>query len=221
MQRKKIIISVLFILGLAILSIGLWLASVLRSYGWDQFNWLWGEQSAVFGIIAMVVTAYLLPIGLLKKISWRQLWLPGLELYFVGIIAFFLTKSMLYSLFLPFPVFELSPYLLYLMLGVLMLTSAGSFFYLTRNHFYPLKTAFIPLMVGTEILAAALSLLTGYLIFREPGIGELLMRSVQVGLPFFFITLLLGLFSIFSIRKLSLQQIEEEEQEEILDDLMM
>ena len=208
-------------IGLALAAITLWLTELIWRTGWDEFSWLWGAQNSVFGIIALAVMSYLLPIGILKRISWKDLWLPGLELYFVGIIAFFLTKSIVYSLFLPFPVFDLSPTLLWVVLAGLVVTSSSSFYYLTRNYLYPVKTAFIPVMIGTELLAAVLSVGTAYLFMERGAIDQILLAAVRAGFPFFFITLLLGLMSILSIYKLAIFQKNDEQQDEILDDIMI
>ncbi|PHN07260.1 hypothetical protein CRP01_06420 [Flavilitoribacter nigricans DSM 23189 = NBRC 102662] len=208
---------------MALAAITLWLTELIWRTGWDEFSWLWGSQSSIFGIIALVVIAYLLPVGVIRGISWKKLWLPGLELYFVGIIAFFLTKSIVYSLFLPFPVFDLSPYLLWLIMAMLVVTTASSFYYMTKNYLYPVKIAFIPLMVGAELLAAALSVLTAYLFMERGSFDQILLAAVRAGFPFFFITLLLGLMSVLSLRKLTLLRRGEpgEQQDEILDDMMM
>lgn len=221
MQHKKTTISVLAVIGLALAAITLWLTELIWRTGWDEFSWLWEAQTSIFGIIAIVVAAYLLPIGILGGVSWKRLWLPGLELYFVGIIAFFLTKSMVYSLFLPFPMFDLPPYMLWLIMAALVVTSATSFYYLTRNYLYPVKIAFIPVMIGADLLAAALSILMAYLFSDPESLEQLLMTTVRAGLPFFFITLLLGSFSIVSIKKLSLTKEKGIQQDEILDDMMM
>lgn len=221
MGQKKLLLSILAVIGLALAAITSWLTELIWRTGWDEFSWLWGAQNSIFGIIALVVIAYLLPVGILKSISWKRLWLPGLELYFVGIIAFFLTKSIVYSLFLPFPVFDLSPYLLWLILAALVATSASSFYYLTRNYLYPVKIAFIPVMIGTELLAAALSVLAAYLFLEQGPVDQILLAAVRAGFPFFFITLLLGLMSILSIKKLSVFQKNEDQQDEILDDMML
>lgn len=221
MRHKKTIISILAVIGLALAAISLWLTELIWRTGWDEFSWLWGSQTSIFGIIVLVVVAYLLPIGILKGISWKKLWLPGLELYFVGIITFFLTKSIVYSLFLPFPIVDLSPAWLWLIMAALVVTSATSFYYLTRNHLYPIKAAFVPVMIGMEALAAASSVLVAYLFLEQGALDQILLAAVRAGFPFFFITLLLGLLSILSIRKLALSAENREQQDEILDDMMM
>lgn len=218
--ERKVILSILGVIALSLGAITIWLTELLWQVGWDGNEWLWSSQYAVFGINLLAVAAYLLPVRLLLQTRWVTLLLVGLELYFVAIIAFFLTKSILYSLFLPITVFELSIPTLYLMLGALALTSAGSCYYLTRNYLYPVKTPFIPIMLGAQLLAAALSLLAAYLYFHISQPVDLLMQAVQAGLPFFFFTLLIGLFSLFSIRKLKKEWAEErEDQTEILDDM--
>lgn len=219
-RQKKIFISIVAIIGLALAAMALWLTELIWKIGWDHFSWLQGAQDAIFGINALTVLAYLAPVAIIKGISWKKLWMPALELYFIAIIAFFITKSILYSLFLPFAIFDLSPYILWLMLGTLVLTTAGSFFYLTRNYLYPVKVAFIPVMIGVELFAALSSVLAAYLMTGQNVIDQLLLAAVKAGFPFFFFTLFLGLFSILSISKLSLQP-KGKEREEILDDIML
>lgn len=214
------ILSFLAVIGLALAANALWLTEVVWKTGWDNSNWLWAPQNAIFGISALLVVSYLAPVALLKGISWKKLWMPGLELYFVAIIAFFLTKSILYSLFMPIAIFDLSPYLLWLMLAALTVTSAGSFFYLTRNHLYPVKPAFVPVMIGAELLVVVLSLLLSYLLLGRGTLEEVVVNAVKTGFPFFFITLLLGLFSILSIQKLPVREAGEKK-DEILDDMML
>ncbi|MEZ4991009.1 MAG: hypothetical protein R2824_11375 [Saprospiraceae bacterium] len=144
--------------------------------------------------------------------------MPGLQLYFIGLITFFLGKSIIYSIFSPFGILELDPRLLWLMLATLIITTASSVYYLTRNYLYPVKGAFIPLLVGVQVLVVVLSAATSYLFLSGGLSAQNLVESVRVGIPFFYFTLLLGLFSIFCIRKLPLIA-EQEHQEEILDDV--
>ena len=108
----------------------------------------------------------------------------------------------------------------YAMLAALALTSASSFYYLTRNHLYAVKIAFIPVMIGAELLVAVLSLSVSYLVLEQTSLEEVVINSVKAGFPFFFITLLLGLFSILSILKLPVREVGEKK-DEILDDMML
>ena len=63
-----------------------------------------------------------------------------------------------------------------------------------------------------------LSAATSYLFLSGSLSAQNLVEAVRVGIPFFYFTLFLGLFSIFCIRKLPLIA-EQERQEEILDDV--
>ncbi|MCB0633278.1 MAG: hypothetical protein KDD15_26260 [Lewinella sp.] len=218
MLQKKLIISVFAVIGLALASITLWLTELIVQNSWIDSSWLWSSQYAVFGIDLFASLAYLIPIHQLKDISWQRLWMPGLQLYFIGLITFFLGKSIIYSIFSPFGILELDPRLLWLMLATLIITTASSVYYLTRNYLYPVKGAFIPLLVGVQVLVVVLSAATSYLFLSGGLSAQNLVESVRVGIPFFYFTLLLGLFSIFCIRKLPLIA-EQEHQEEILDDV--
>lgn len=208
----------LAVIGLALASITLWLTELVVQDGWVGSRWLWSSQYAIFGIDLFATLAYLIPIRLLKDISWKKLWMPGLQLYFVGLITFFLSKSIIYSIFSPFGLLEFQPGMLWLMLVVLLITTASSLYYLTRNYLYPVKTAFTPLLIGVVLLTGLLSIATGYLFLSDSFSLFSLSEAVKLGIPFFYFTLLLGLFSIFCIRKLPLLS-EPERQEEILDDV--
>lgn len=218
MLQKKLVISVFAVIGLALASITLWLTELMVHNSWTDSSWLWSSQYAIFGINLFATLAYFIPIRLLKGIGWRRLWMPALQLYFIGLITFFLGKSIIYSLLSPFGLLELQPSLLWLMLAVLLFTTTSSLYYLTRNYLYPVKAAFVPLLIGVEALTGLLSVATTYLLSPATFSFHKLSESVKLGLPFFYFTLLLGLFSIFCIRKLPLIS-EQDRQEEILDDV--
>lgn len=218
MLQKKLILSVFAVIGLALASITLWLTELIVQNSWTDDSWLWSSQYAIFGIDLFATLAYLIPIRLLKGISRQRLIMPGLQLYFIGLITFFLGKSIIYSIFSPFGILELDSRLLWAMLLTLMLTTTSSLYYLTRNHLYPVKAAFVPLMIGVQLLAVILSVATTYFFLSEVFSLHNLVETVKLGIPFFYFTLLLGLFSIFCIRKLPFIT-EEERQEEILDDV--
>lgn len=218
MLQKKLVLSVFAVIGLALASITLWLTELIVQNSWTDGSWLWSSQYAIFGIDLFATLAYLIPIRLLKDISWQGLIMPGLQLYFIGLITFFLGKSIIYSIFSPFGILELDSRLLWAMLLTLMLTTTSSLYYLTRNYLYPVKAAFVPLMIGVQLVAVILSVATTYFLLSEVFSLHNLVETVKLGIPFFYFTLLLGLFSIFCIRKLPLIT-EEERQEEILDDV--
>lgn len=176
------------------------------------------DQYSVFAILLLAISAYLFPVKKQLSIPWRKIAFPALELYLVSVIAFFITKSILYTLFSAMSFFGLHPVVMVAMLALLLYLTGSSFFYLTRNQLYGVKAAFIPLMISVELLIAALSWLCGWLITPGGQAIDVLIIAVQYGFPFFWAPLLLGLFSIFSLQHLSNNTIPTR-RKEILDDV--
>lgn len=216
--QRKIVLSILAVTGFALAAITLWLSEIIWQVGWSGTAWLWSEQYAVFGVILFGVFAYLVPIKMIIEKPWKKLWQPALELYLIGVIVFFIVKSVLYSLFSPMAIFNLRPLILWSMLAVLMLTATSSLFYVTRNNLYPVRKIFILIVIGGLVLANVLSLLSAYLFLDLSSFEAVLFESVKIGFPFFFVVLFMGLFSIFSTQKLRVVETQDRE-EKILDDV--
>lgn len=206
------------ITALALGAIFLWREEVSWRTNRDEFNWLGASQKVSFGINLLVVLAYLVPISILKEIALKKLLIPSLELYLITFITFFLTKSILISLFSYAPVFSLSPAMLWLMLGVLAITTASSYYYLTKNRLYQLKVAYVPLMIVVELSAVLLAIMTTYIILGGDSWQAIVIDAVKGGYAFFYVTLLIGLFSIFCIKNLQVLG-NKESHKEILDDV--
>lgn len=206
------------ILITAIVAIGLWHGELRLLVGWPGDSWLWSGQYSIFIIALLSVAAYLLPVRRSLRLAWRRLWLPAAELYLIVVIAFFICKSIIYTLFSSMSFFGLDPIVMVLMLAALLYMTSSSFFYLTRNQFYAVKGAFIPLLIGAQLLIASVSWLSAWVINPGGSLIDTLMLAVKYGFPFFWAPLVIGLFSVFSLHQLRKVH-DTEHRREILDDV--
>ncbi len=214
---REIIQVAALILFLALLANALWLAEILRNSGWDGMSWLWSPQFSAYLAAALAVLAYLLPFITVAGVRGPRLWISGIELFFSTVVAFLIAKNILYGLFSRLPVVNMSPMVLYLMLGALLALIAGSFYLTTQRRLHKPKLSYYFWLLTALAMPVPLSLLT---IKLFPGLGEGrdLFDAVKMGYPLFWAVLSTGAAGILGAVNQP-KPPEPEYHENILDDV--
>ncbi len=211
--------SIIAIILLAILANIAWLFEIVQLIGWEGSYWLQATHYSVYFINLLVVIAYLTPVYLIKKTDWQKLLYTAIELYAVAIVAYLISKSVLYTMyggiyaFLNF----------YSTLGILFLIpimTGVSYFLVTKRQLYPLSwRSAIPLSLAM-LLPIFLSWLTMQVL---PGFDRISVsigspNVIKMGYPFFWITLLMGMASLINLHYFQ-KTTSRPTQPDLLDDL--
>lgn len=205
----------LYILGLALLAYALWFVEINYFIGWEGMEWLTPTHYSVFGIAALVVVAYLLPLRLLSKKPLNALAKAGIELYFVALAAYFLEKLVLLTLYTQFYGFLNPDWLLVLQVLVLVMTVL-SFHFVTQRWLQPLRWQQTLVFGAAMLLPYPLSLLSARYLFHFNQGG--ILDAIKIGYPFFWITLLMGIAGLIATQNFT-KALAPVAQEDILDDL--
>jgi len=177
-------------LTLAILSNALWLGELTQIVGWESMAWLAHLHYSVFIIALLAVVAYVMPFRLIHRTPWLQIGQAVLEIYPATLIAFFLAKTILFSIHT-----RLYGYFnFYIFVGLLILVVLLISFSI---HLVTLKlmrrvrfTHGFYIAIGI-VMTVPLSLATVRLI---PGLNgdTSFVSAVKMGYPFFWIVILMG-----------------------------
>jgi len=206
----------LFILVLALLAFAGWFVEINYFIGWEGAEWLSYNHYSVFGIAALVVIAYLLPLYLIARKPMQRLWKAGVELYFVVLAAYFLEKLVLITLYTQFYGFLNPDWLLVMQVLVLVMT-VMSFHFVTQRWLESLRWQQTLVFGAAMLLPYPLSLLSVQYLFNFSN-DTLLMDAVKMGYPFFWITLLMGIAGLIATQNFT-KTLAPPTQEDILDDL--
>ncbi len=208
--------TLLLIMLLAVLSNALWLLEVLFVSGWEGIAWL--SLRLHYGALAAAlcaVFAYLLPFRTLRNAAWANLGIAALEIYPAALIAFFLAKTLLFSLYTRFYGY-LNSNLLLLLLGLVVLLISFSIHFVTKGQLHRVRWGHGFFVAAGIVTVVPLSMLSVQML---PGFGTgiTFVDAVKMGYPFFWIVVMMGLLGI---RTASWQPESEVEivENDILDD---
>lgn len=190
---RKCIPVLLFILVLAPIGNALWLAELFWRIGWEGMDWLNMHHFSVYGIVTLLVIAYLAPIWCRYRPKWRLMLSAALELYATSVVVFLIAKAVLYALYSRVTGVMTSQVLL-LMLILLIVLTALSFFYTTRRWLYYSSWKLVGLLSLAMFIAP---LMASELIKIAPGFSTTMgfVGTVKMGYPFGTIILNMGLAS--------------------------
>ncbi|MDX1940833.1 MAG: hypothetical protein SFU99_09805 [Saprospiraceae bacterium] len=209
---RSLIIAVIF----GVLSNALWLAEIKLIVGWEGLGWLSYIHYSVFIIALFSVLSYVMPFYFIRDISRRQFWQATLEMYPATLVAFFLAKTILFSIYTQFYGYLNSNSLLALLLVVVLLI-AFSIHFITKKTLHRVRWGhglFIALGMVTVVPLSILSVE----LFPGFGNGSGFVDAVKMGYSFFWITVMMGLLGM----RTAMWKPESEAtitQDDILDDL--
>lgn len=204
------------ILVLALLAYALWFAEIHYFIGWEGTEWLSYTHYSIFGIAAMVVISYLLPLRLLSNKPWSLLAKAGTELYFVVLAAYFLEKLVLLTLYTQFYGFLNRDWLLVLQVLVIAMTVL-SFYFITQRWLQALRWQQTLIFGAAMLLSYPLSLLSVRYLFNFSK-DRIFLDAIKMGYPFFWITLLMGIAGLIATKNFN-KSPAPPTQEDILDDI--
>jgi hypothetical protein len=206
----------IFSLLLALLAYSLWWLELTYRIGWEADGWLSYTPYSVFGIAALLVVAYLLPIGMALQTAQGSLLQAGIELYFVTLAAYFLERLILITQYTQFYGFFSKDGLLIVQIVVLAMT-AWSFYLITQRWIQPLRWQQSLVLGAAMTLPYPLSLLFIQPLFNFSDQNSF-SDAVKMGYPFFWIVLLMGVAGLFTTKFLHKTHTPAG-LEDILDDL--
>lgn len=192
-MTRKCIPALLLTLVLAPVGNALWLAEMFWRIGWEGTYWLRWHHFSVYGVVALLVIAYLAPISCRYRPKRSQLWAAALELYATSVVVFLIAKALMYSFYSRVLVSMTRQELLLVFILLIVLT-AFSFFYTTRRWLYHPSWR-LPVWLGAAMVAAPM--MASELIEIAPAFSSTagIVGMVKMGYPFGAIIFTMGLAS--------------------------
>ncbi len=210
-NMKQSHLDFLWIAGLSLLAGGLWYYEVNVQLTMSDDSWLRVNHWSPYFIIALMMVSYLLPGIRHEPAPASAIVASGIEIYLTLLVTYFLTRTVLFSLYTGFSTW-LTPPMLWMLLGGIVLMTSYNIFLTTRRRLFIISLARLPLLVAALVAPIALSLLLGFLLLGTFDGVEV----ARTGLPQALLTLGLG----WAGRRIahSPQPLEAERQDDILDD---
>lgn len=184
----------LYTLLLALLANALWLSEIFLVHGWEGIHWAFPVHYSVFVIALLAVIAYLLPFRFIRSAPYSQLIRSTAEIYPVTLIAFFLSKTIFFSLYSGFYGY-LSAYPFRLLLVLLVLLVSFSIHFVTRRNLHRIRWGHGFFVAAGILSVVPLSILTVRFL---PGFGEgsTFVDAIKMGYPYFWIVGMMGLLGM-------------------------
>lgn len=207
---------ILFPIALAILSNALWLGELTQVVGWESLAWLSHLHYSVFIIALLAVVAYVIPFRIIHRTPWLELGQAVLEIYPATLIAFFLSKTILFSIHTQWYGY-FNYYIFVGLLVLVVLLISFSIHLVTLKLLRRVRFTHGFYMAIGIVMAVPLSLATVRLLPAFNG-DVSFVSAVKMGYPFFWIVMLMGFLGMRS----AVWQVKtpiETTQEDILDDL--
>lgn len=208
--------SLVFTLLLALVANALWLAELLQVVGWEGMGWVSYLHYSVFVIALFAVAAYVLPFRWIRQVSWMQVGQAALETYPATVVAFFLAKTILFSIYTRLYGY-LNGNMLLLLLVVVVLLISFSIHFVTKKSLHRVRWGHGFFVAAGIVTVVPLSIMTVRFI---PGFSHdaSFVSAVKMGYPFFWIVIMMGILGL----RTAMWRPEPDvpaTQEDILDDL--
>lgn len=208
--------SLIFTLVLALIANALWLVELLQVIGWEGMDWVSYLHYSVFIIALFAVAAYVLPFRWIHHISWMQIGQAALETYPATVVAFFLAKTILFSIYTRLYGY-LNGNMLLLLLVVVVLLISFSIHFVTKKSLRRVRWGHGFFVAAGIVTVVPLSIMT---VRFFPGFSEeaSFVSAVKMGYPFFWIVVMMGVLGL----RTAMWKPEIDvpvTQEDILDDL--
>lgn len=200
MSRSVFAKSLLLILALALLSIALWLIEILAVKGWSGLNWLNGRRYTPYVIGFLSAVAFVIPFVFNGTRISNKLLLAFVSIYAISILCYEagrILNYIAYSRFMFVTILEVKPFVFTAL--ILFPVLGFSCWLITDKLIRKTKEQLILYISLIAVLAIPLSLLTIHL---NTGFGSQTgwIDAVKMGYPFFWITLLMGISGMLSVR---------------------
>ena len=200
MKSQKSFTAIAIIIIAAILNISIWLFEIVVIKKWASLNWLKPPLYAPYAIALLTTIAYLAPIQLHYRASRMKQLISGAGLYFFSLTEFYAGKQLCYALYSRFWIITKIDLAIGCMaIGLLFAGLAAACFLSSRHLNREISRKFIPTNIVLFICVIPLSLLSIKLI-PGYGAGSGWIDAVKMGYPAFWITILLGVAALRTIR---------------------
>lgn len=214
---KSHLLHLILVLLCATLSMGVWFLEFSKQIAVGDLEWLGTIPYSIFLIGAFVVLAYLHPFFRWENIPVKSIWWASVELYATLVTSVLVSRLILFSLFTHFYGWLNK----YSILGVwvfLAILMAYSFYTITQRRLVGVRGIYIFLMALGLVLIAPFSYISVVLVSlfeNSPYID--ILGAFQIGYPFFWLVVVLGMVGWISVHRLKAIP-RTEINTEILDD---
>ncbi|HMO37785.1 MAG TPA: hypothetical protein PKC76_08425 [Saprospiraceae bacterium] len=194
----------------------LWLLELANTGSSDDGEWISQLHYSVFVIALLAVMAYVLPFRWLHRIPWMPVGQAILEIYPATLVAFFLSKTILFSIYTRLYGYLNGNLLLALLVLVVLLISF-SIHFVTKKNLRPVRWGHVFFVATGIISTVPFSILTARFLPEFSG-GSTFVDAVRMGYPYGWIVLMMGLLGTRTALWEPASE-EPETQDHILDDL--
>lgn len=189
---------IVFIVVLAVIAGGTWQFEVGRALSSYDDSWLQYQHWSPFVAIGCISLAYLLPVYAALRPPLKELAAAIIEVYLTLLVAYFISRAILLSLYTGFTG-QLGPVALWLLLGVILLMSCYNLFLTSRRRLFNIDVRHVWIFALGLVLPLLLSWPVAHLLFG----ATLMIEVLRTAAPFSLLTLSLGLMSYYlSIKRL-------------------
>lgn len=207
--------SLLIILCCVAGVLGLWWYEMIVDIGWAGSSWLTTSHWSPYGIVVLVVVAYLTPIGLRFSLPLGKLLMAGIELYLTSLVAYFIARIVLLSLYTNVYGYLHVGGLLGILIVVIFLT-AFSYWNITHRRLQSQSSRLVWYVLAGIILSVPLAWVTVFC-WNGFGSGRGILDAIKMGYPQAWLTLLLGLSSWMVAKEKQL--VRNTQAKNVLDDM--
>ncbi len=184
--------AIFLTLGLAFFANALWLIEITRFIGWEGMEWVSSLHYSVFVIALLAVVAYVLPFRFVRQVSWAQAGQATLEMYPATLVAFFLAKTLLFSLYMQLYGY-LNRNLMLLVLGLVVVLISFSIHFVTQKSLHRVHWVHGLFVAAGIMMVVPLSTMTVRFL---PSNGVTFIDAVKMGFSYFWIVLMMGVLGI-------------------------
>jgi hypothetical protein len=193
MARAEIKKALLAIIGLALLSISVWLFEIVKKIGWAGVMWLDKDLFSPILIGIFAALAYITPFWIgYRRIDGRII-LTALTFCMINLTTYFLANMVLRGMYYQ------SSYGLWFLTLIVLALFIGGYYYVTDQLIMPLEKQKLILYAACIAVMFVLSITTVFFI-RGFGTNYGFMDAVKMGYPQFWICILLGLSGIYLVQ---------------------
>lgn len=175
-------------------------------------SWLQAHHWSPYLVLACATTAFLLPFHRYRRLRPADLLSAGIEIYLILVVAYYLARTILFSLYTGFSGW-LSPRMLWFVLAGVLLMSAYNIWLSTRRRLGGISPGQWWLLLAVLIGPLPLAWLTTQLL----GIDSEPLVLIRTGLIHFYFVLLAGLLALQLTA--TVRRPLRPEQEDVLDDV--
>ncbi len=186
--------SLLIILSLAATSIAIWLFEMTKIVGWSSMDWLKAELISPYLICGLAAVCFMTPIVLKYQKIDSKIILTFLTLSLINIAAYILAETVLKGIFNQINFFS-EKNSFYFLGFITFIGFALSYYFVTHYLIVNMPRLYVAIFATSEVLMGILAFISAFVL--RGFTPTFLVDAVKMGLPQFWICILLGLSGVF------------------------